>query len=228
MAGPPPLVLLTGDPLIEARVERAAVSLGLRALALRAAVEEPSSRAPAGLLVELELDGAIDAIIRWREAHRQLIIVGFLRTPEPELWTQAERAGADLVTTRGRADREFARLVSDHLSGARRGRRIRLAAEQDFAGRLGFVGRVEDTPAGPIAVYHLASRLYAVADTCPHAGASLSEGELDGEVITCPRHGSQFRVTDGERMRGPADERLPCFRTVVEAGDVFVEFEQAR
>lgn len=227
MEGTPPLILLTRDPLVETRVESAAGRLGLRAMALRSAADEPSSVAPAGLLVELELDGAVDAIIRWREAHHQLIIVAFLRTPEPELWAKAESAGADLVTTRGRADREFARLVSDHLSGARRGRRIRLAAEQDFAGRLGLVGRVEDTPAGPIAIYHLAGQLHAVSDVCPHAGASLSEGELDGDVVTCPRHGSQFRVTDGERVRGPADEQLACQRILVEAGDVFVEFEQA-
>lgn len=228
MASAPPLVLLTRDPLVEGRVERAAARLGLRAMALRAAIDDPSSVPPAGLLVELELDGAVDAIRRWREAHAELVVVGFLRTPEPGLWAQAESAGADLVTTRGLADREFVRLVADHLSGARRNRRIRLAAEQDFAGRLGFVGRVEETPAGPISVYHLGARLHVIADTCPHAGASLCEGELEGDVITCPRHGSQFRVTDGERVRGPADERLPCFRVLVEAGEVFVEFEAVR
>lgn len=222
------LALLTRDPLVERRVARAAARLDLDAQQVRAAVEDPPAQAPAGLLVELELDGAVDAIRRWRAAHRELIVVGFLRTPEPALWSEAEQAGADLVTTRGLADRELLRLVADHLSGARRSRRIRLAAEREFAGRLGFVGRIEDTPAGAISIYHVDNRLYAVADACPHAGAALSEGRLDGDVVTCPRHGSQFRVTDGERVRGPADTALACFRVLVEAGDVFIELEAPR
>lgn len=222
------IALLVRDALVARRVLRVAGGLGLEALTLRSADGEPSTVAPAGLLVELELDGAIDAVRRWREAHGQLIIVGFVTAPEPSLWEQAEQAGTDLVTTRGRADRELRRLVADHLSGARRSRRVRLAPEQDFAGRLGFVGRVEETPAGPVAVYHLGGRLHAISDTCPHAGASLCEGELDGDVVTCPRHGSQFRVTDGERVRGPADEALATVRVLTEAGEVFLEFEAVR
>lgn len=222
------IALLVRDTLVRRRVVRIAAGLGLEALELRSADGEPSSIAPAGLLVELELDGAMEALARWREAHGQMIIVGFAATPEPGLWTQAEQAGADLVTTRGRADRELGRLVADHLSGARRSRRVRLAPEQDFAGRLGFVGRVEETPVGPVAVYHLGGRLHAIVDVCPHAGASLCEGELDGEIVTCPRHGSQFRVTDGERVRGPADEDVGTVRVMVESGEVFLEFEAAR
>ncbi len=222
------LALLVRDTLVQQRVARVAGRLGLEALQLRSADGEPSSVAPAGLLVELELDGALDAVRRWREAHDQLVVVGFLTTPEPDLWAEAEQAGADLVTTRGRADRELARLVADHLSGARRNRRVRLAPEQDFAGRLGFVGRVEETPAGPVAVYHVGGRLHAISDVCPHAGASLCGGELDGDVVTCPRHGSQFRVTDGARVRGPADEAVATVRVLVEAGDVYLEFEPSR
>ena len=224
----PPVVLLTRDALVQRRVVQLAGRLGLEALQLRSADGEPSSAAPAGLLVELELDGALDALRRWRSAHNQLIIVGFLTTPEPGLWNEAEEAGADLVTTRGRADRELGRLVADHLSGARRSRRVRLAPEQDFAGRLGFVGRVEETPSGPVAVYHVGGKLHAISDVCPHAGASLCEGELAGDIVTCPRHGSQFRVTDGERVRGPADQDVATVRVLVESGDVFLEFEAAR
>ena len=105
---------------------------------------------------------------------------------------------------------------------------MRLAPEQDFAGRLGFVGRVEETPAGPVAIYNVGGRLHAISDVCPHAGASLCGGELDGDVVTCPRHGSQFRVTDGARVRGPADEAVATVRVLVDAGDVFLEFEPAR
>lgn len=42
---------------------------------------------------------------------------------------------------------------------------------------------------------------YAVSDKCPHLGASLSGGTLEGTVVTCPRHGSQFDLTDGHMVR---------------------------
>src|SRR6476469_1636435 len=115
----PGIALLVRDGLVQRRDVGVARRLGLEALQLRSADGEPSSVAPAGLLVELELDGAIAALARWRAAHAQLIIVGFLATPEQELWAQAEQARADLVTTRGRADRGLARLVTVQISGAR-------------------------------------------------------------------------------------------------------------
>jgi 3-phenylpropionate/trans-cinnamate dioxygenase ferredoxin subunit len=42
---------------------------------------------------------------------------------------------------------------------------------------------------------------YAIANSCPHMKGDLSAGTLEGTVITCPRHGSQFDVTDGHSLR---------------------------
>jgi 3-phenylpropionate/trans-cinnamate dioxygenase ferredoxin subunit len=42
---------------------------------------------------------------------------------------------------------------------------------------------------------------YAVDDRCPHMGGDLSAGKLEGTIITCPRHGSQFDITDGRNLR---------------------------
>jgi 3-phenylpropionate/trans-cinnamate dioxygenase ferredoxin subunit len=42
---------------------------------------------------------------------------------------------------------------------------------------------------------------YAVSNRCPHMGGELSEGKLEGTVITCPRHGSQFELRDGKVVR---------------------------
>lgn len=212
----------TRDPLVERRAARIAAALGIEPVILLGEVAQGEGE-PAGLLVELELEGALDAVRAWRGRAPELTIVAFVAMPEPELWREAERAGADAVTTRGNADRVLRACLEDRLSGRRRARRLRLAPLADFAGRLGYVGRVEQTPVGPIALYHLSGRLWATADACPHAGASLCEGELDGDVVTCPRHGSQFRVTDGARLRGPADLELRTFPVVIEAGDAFVE-----
>jgi ethylbenzene dioxygenase ferredoxin subunit len=220
------LLLRTRDPLVERRAARVAAALGLEPVVMLGSIAQAPGE-PGGLLVELELEGAVDAIRGWRERSPELGIVGYLSTPAPELWREAELAGADEVTTRGRADRVLHTCLDDRLSGRRRARRLRLAPLADFAGRLGYVGRVEDSPVGPIALYHVDGRLWAISDECPHAGASLCEGELDGDVVTCPRHGSQFRVTDGERVRGPADRDVPTFPVVIVSGDAFVELPAA-
>lgn len=221
MADDRPLLLLcTRDPLVERRIVRAADRCGWRVLQL---VGPPGDSEPVGLLVALELDDALEVIAAWRAARPALPIVAYLSLPDAERWQAAEEAGADAVTTRGLADRRLVEIVDDRLSGRAASRRIRLAPYRDFAGRLGYVGRIDETPAGPIGIYHVGSVLHAVSDVCPHAGASLCEGALEGEVVTCPRHGSQFSVTTGERVRGPADVGLERFPVVVEAGEVFVE-----
>lgn len=221
------LLVLASDPVVQRRTERVAEAAGLTAVALGPdgilAGQAPRASPPAGLIVELELPGALEAIAAWRRREPELAIVAYLVTPSAELWSQAEEAGADEVSTRGRADRVLADCLHDRLSGNRRARRLRLAPMAEFAGRLGFVGRLEETPVGPIALFHLSGRIHAVADACPHAGASLAEGELEGSIITCPRHGSQFRIEDGARLRGPADCELPTFPVVVESGVAFVE-----
>ncbi len=45
---------------------------------------------------------------------------------------------------------------------------------------------------------------YAVNDTCTHAGASLSEGSLDGTIITCGWHGAKFDCKTGKLSSFPA------------------------
>jgi nitrite reductase/ring-hydroxylating ferredoxin subunit len=67
----------------------------------------------------------------------------------------------------------------------------------------------------------------ALADQCAHLGGPLHQGRLtdDGDepCVTCPWHGSTFRLTDGTVIRGPATARQPAFDTrVVEGGMVQV------
>jgi nitrite reductase/ring-hydroxylating ferredoxin subunit/uncharacterized membrane protein len=67
----------------------------------------------------------------------------------------------------------------------------------------------------------------ALADQCAHLGGPLHQGRLtddgDGPCVTCPWHGSTFRLTDGAVVHGPATARQPAFDTrVVEGGMVQV------
>lgn len=62
----------------------------------------------------------------------------------------------------------------------------------------------------------------AVGDRCGHAGGPLHEGRLHDGCITCPWHGSVFRVRDGEVVHGPATVPQPRFAVRVEDGKVMV------
>ncbi len=42
---------------------------------------------------------------------------------------------------------------------------------------------------------------YAANNRCPHMGGKLSQGKLEGTVVTCPRHGSQFDLRGGQVVR---------------------------
>jgi 3-phenylpropionate/trans-cinnamate dioxygenase ferredoxin subunit len=55
-----------------------------------------------------------------------------------------------------------------------------------------------------ILLARVGDRYYAAENRCPHMGGNLSGGTLTGTVVTCPRHHSQFDLTDG-RMVGWTD-----------------------
>ena len=48
---------------------------------------------------------------------------------------------------------------------------------------------------------------HVLADRCSHAAGSLSEGQVTDGCVTCPWHGSVFRLSDGWNIDGPATGR---------------------
>ena len=54
--------------------------------------------------------------------------------------------------------------------------------------------------------------LHALHDRCSHRGCSLADtGEVEGEIVTCGCHGSQFDVRNGSVQRGPAATFQPVY-----------------
>jgi nitrite reductase/ring-hydroxylating ferredoxin subunit len=92
------------------------------------------------------------------------------------------------------------------------------------------IGRATDVADGQMRVFDLSGtavnvanaggRLYAIDDTCTHAGCSLAERELDGTTVTCRCHGSQFDLSSGAVLRGPAPEPLRSRVVTVEGEDL--------
>jgi len=70
-----------------------------------------------------------------------------------------------------------------------------------------------------VAVYNVNGKFYATSDACTHAEGPLSDGWLEGTIVTCPWHDSCFDVTTGEVRCGPAKEPLITYRVIIE-GDI--------
>ena len=52
-----------------------------------------------------------------------------------------------------------------------------------------------------ILIARIGAKYYATQNKCPHLGGDLSKSKLEGSIVTCPRHGSQFNLTDGSVVR---------------------------
>jgi nitrite reductase/ring-hydroxylating ferredoxin subunit len=74
-----------------------------------------------------------------------------------------------------------------------------------------------------VAVANVDGTFYAFDDTCTHEGCSLAEGELEETILTCGCHGSQFDVTNGALLRGPAQEPVKSHEIRVEDGNLEIE-----
>jgi 3-phenylpropionate/trans-cinnamate dioxygenase ferredoxin component len=74
----------------------------------------------------------------------------------------------------------------------------------------------------PVALYNVNGEFFATCDTCSHEEASLAEGWLDDDVVTCPSHGAEFNVRTGEVLALPATEPIATYPVRVEGDEVFV------
>jgi 3-phenylpropionate/trans-cinnamate dioxygenase ferredoxin component len=80
-----------------------------------------------------------------------------------------------------------------------------------------------DVAGTKVTVVSVGGHLHAFDDTCTHRACSLAKGKLDGTTVTCPCHGSQFDVTSGALLRGPAQRPVRSRLVEVEGEDLLVE-----
>jgi nitrite reductase/ring-hydroxylating ferredoxin subunit/uncharacterized membrane protein len=98
------------------------------------------------------------------------------------------------------------------------------------------VGPLQDLPDGrpvtrdvgdvAVLLYRHGDEVSAMLNRCSHASGPLGEGTVVGSgsdaCVVCPWHGSQFRLTDGRVVHGPASSSQPLLRSRVEQGQVEV------
>ena len=88
-----------------------------------------------------------------------------------------------------------------------------------------------------ILLARVGDKYYATDNRCPHVKGDLSQGKLEGTVITCPLHGSQFDISNGQVVRwlkgglmskiGKAlklSRNLAVYNVKIEDGKVLVEY----
>ena len=73
-----------------------------------------------------------------------------------------------------------------------------------------------------IALANVEGKLYAINNVCLHRGGPLGQGELKGQVVTCPWHGWQYDVTTGKVAVNPA-VGVETYPVEVRGDDVYVD-----
>jgi len=77
-----------------------------------------------------------------------------------------------------------------------------------------------------VIVFHCEGNYYCIDDVCTHDGGPLSDGELEGCQITCPRHGAKFDVTNGKALTMPATQNTASHEVKLDDGNVYVKIKE--
>jgi nitrite reductase/ring-hydroxylating ferredoxin subunit len=73
-----------------------------------------------------------------------------------------------------------------------------------------------------LAVFHLGDRYYVTDDSCTHGPGSLSEGEIDGEIVECNFHNGAFHIPTGRVEAPPCMVPLKTYPATVTDGQVWI------
>lgn len=83
--------------------------------------------------------------------------------------------------------------------------------------------KVVDVDGVEVAVFNIGGEFLAIEDICTHDGGELACGELEGDVIVCPRHGAKFSLRTGAVLAPPAYEPVATLPVRVENNVVQVK-----
>lgn len=81
---------------------------------------------------------------------------------------------------------------------------------------------VVDAGRVPVMLLRRGSEIYAVGNWCSHAGGPLNQGEIEGDTVRCPWHGSKFCLANGAPLEGPASAPLRTFEVREQNGRILV------
>lgn len=73
-------------------------------------------------------------------------------------------------------------------------------------------------------LFNIEGTIHAIDNSCPHNGASLASGELEGCLLRCPAHGLRFDLRTG-RMPGAGGLSLTTFPVQTVDGKLLVDLD---
>ncbi|GAC1414181.1 MAG: Rieske (2Fe-2S) protein [Candidatus Velthaea sp.] len=116
----------------------------------------------------------------------------------------------------------------------------RLGKAVDFAPQSCVVREIDGRA---VAVWHQDGKFYATRNACPHMGAPLNYGTIEGtmlpssakeysygmegHVLRCPWHGYEFSLESGEPLFGTSDQRLITYPVSLEGDQLYIELKAA-
>lgn len=83
-------------------------------------------------------------------------------------------------------------------------------------------GKCVEVNGKEIALFNLDGTFRAIDNTCIHRGGPLGEGEIDGNIVTCPWHGWQYDILTGKNVGDDAGAGVASYEVKVEGDDVLI------
>jgi nitrite reductase (NADH) small subunit len=96
---------------------------------------------------------------------------------------------------------------------------IKVALVTDLTPGKGHIFELNDLK---VALFNLDGKFYAINNTCCHRGGPLGDGEVEGEVVTCPLHSWKYDVTNGQCTTNPS-AKVASYEVKVDGQDVLVK-----
>src|SRR3954451_10055551 len=139
------------------------------------------------------------------------------------------RPAGKLLALAGSAALSAGGYLGGHLSFAQ-GIGVDQTTFEDRTGSWTPVLRESDLPEGEaryaevdgvgVMIARWEGAVHALSNRCAHRGGPLDEGTLHDGCVTCPLHGSTFRLADGSIVRGPSPYPQPRWEVRVRGGVV--------
>lgn len=99
---------------------------------------------------------------------------------------------------------------------------VRVGSARDLVPGAGLCVLVRGIEVG---VFRVGNEFFALENACPHAGHPLSEGIVEGHVVTCTAHGWDFDLRTGFRPGDDDGFPIPRFPVKVEGGSLFIDLD---
>jgi len=97
--------------------------------------------------------------------------------------------------------------------------RVTVAKATELTAGTGIVAEVNGKS---LAVFNVDGTFHVIDNTCIHRGGPLGEGDLEGEVVTCPWHGWEYNVKTGVSVNNPS-ACVASYPVVIEGDEVKVD-----